>query len=153
MALNIAFENPLVDRDGKATAYFQRWLLQLLTLPGVQAFGGTYTPELNNTANVAASTAYACQFIRVGRTVTVTGKVDVDPTLTATLTQLGISLPFPSVFAEAEDCAGVAFASGVAGQGAAIRADVGNDRAEMVFISGNIANQPMYFTFTYTVMA
>lgn len=113
---------------------------------------GTYTPTLTNAANLAASTAYECQYIRVGNTVVVSGKVDVDPTLAATATQLGISLPIASNFGAQEDCGGSAFASGIAGQGAAIRADATNDRAEMVWVSGDITNQSMYFTFQYQVI-
>ena len=110
---------------------------------------GVYTPTLFNVANLAASTAYECQYMRVGNTVTVSGKVDVDPTLTATATQLGISLPIASNIGAAEDCAGVAFASTIAAQGAAILGDATNNRAEMNWVSGDITNQPMYFTFSY----
>lgn len=113
---------------------------------------GTYTPTLTNVANLDASTVYDAQFMRVGSVVTVSGKVDVDPTLAVTLTQLGISLPFASALTAEEQCAGTAFASGIAGQGAAIRADATNDRAEMAWISGDVTNQPMYYTFTYQVI-
>jgi hypothetical protein len=98
------------------------------------------------------STAFECQFLRVGTTVTVSGKVSVDPTLTATLTRLGISLPVASNLGAEEDCGCCAFASGIAGQGAAIRGDAANDRAEMVWIAGDVTNQPMYFTFSYQVI-
>lgn len=111
-----------------------------------------YTPTLTNVANLTASTPYACSWFRVGNMVTVSGKADVDPTLTATATQLGISLPVASNFAAQEDCAGTAFASGIASQGAAIRADAANDRAEMVWISTDVTNQPMYFIFTYEIL-
>lgn len=113
---------------------------------------GTYTPTLTNVANLDASTAYVCQYMRVGNTVTVSGKVDVDPTLITTSTQLGITLPVASNLANAEDCAGVAFASGIAGQGAAILGDAANNRAQMQWISTDLTNQPMYFTFTYEVI-
>lgn len=113
---------------------------------------GVYTPTLTGVANVAASTAYECQYVRVGSIVTVSGRVDVDPTLTVTATQLGISLPVASNLGASEDCAGVAFASGIAGQGAAIRGDATNDRAEMVWVAGDVTNQPMYFTFSYAVI-
>lgn len=112
---------------------------------------GTYTPTLTNVANLDASTAYACQYMRVGATITVSGKVDVDPTAAGN-TQLGISLPVASALTQQEQCAGTAFASGIAGQGAAIRADATNDRAELVFIAADLTNQPMYFQFTYRVL-
>lgn len=113
---------------------------------------GTYTPTLTNVANLAASTAYQCQYLRVGTVVTVSGKVDVDPTLAATSTQLGISLPIASNLGAAEDCAGTAFSPTIAGQGAAILGDAANNRAQMEWISGDITNQPMYFTFSYEII-
>lgn len=113
---------------------------------------GTYTPTLTNVANLDASTAYQCQWSRVGKIVTVSGKVDVDPTTTVTATQLGISLPVASNLGAQEDCAGSAFASGIAGQGAAIRGDAANNRAEMAWIATDVTNQPMYFTFQYEVI-
>lgn len=112
---------------------------------------GTYTPTLTNVANLDASTAYQCQYIRVGATVTVSGQVDVDPTASV-VTQLGISLPIASAIGAPEDVGGVAFASGIAGQGAAIRGDAANDRAEMVWIAADVTNQPMSFTFSYQVI-
>lgn len=112
---------------------------------------GVYTPTLTNVTNVAASTAYECQYMRVGNTVTVGGKVDVDPTA-AGATQLGISLPVASNFGAVEDCGGAAFAPAIAGQGAAIIADAANNRAEMNWIAVDITNQPMFFSFTYQVI-
>jgi hypothetical protein len=113
---------------------------------------GTWTPTLTNVANLAASTAYQCQYMRVGDTVTASCKVDIDPTLAATSTQLGISLPVASNFGAVEDCAGTAAASGIAGQVAAIIADAANDRCQLQYISGDITNQPMYLVFTYQVI-
>lgn len=114
--------------------------------------GTTYTPTLTNVANLDASTAYQCQYLRVGNTVHVTGRVDIDPTLTATSTQLGISLPIASNLGAIEDCAGVAFASGIAGQGAAILGDAANNRAQLEYISGDVSNQAMYLSFSYQVI-
>ncbi len=113
---------------------------------------GTYTPALVNVANLDASTAYQCQYLRLGNTVFVSGLVDVNPTLTATATQLGISLPIASNLGAVEDCAGAAAASGIAGQSAAIIGDAANNRAEMQWVAGDITNQPMYFTFGYQVI-
>lgn len=113
---------------------------------------GTYTPTLTNVANLTASTAYQCQYMRIGTTVSVSGKVDVDPTTTTTATQLGISLPIASNIGAVEDCAGTAFSSAIAGQGAAILGDAANNRAEMNWNAVDITNQPMYFTFQYQIL-
>lgn len=120
-----------------------------LATPSVAA---KYTPTLTNVANLDASTAYETLYVRTGAHVLVAGRVDVDPTLTATATQLGISLPVSSNLGATEDCCGTAFASGIAGQGAAIRGDAANNRAEMVWVSSDVTNQPMYFTFVYEVI-
>lgn len=127
-------------------------IITALTIGTGALDSGVYTPGLTNVANLAASTAYECQWMRVGNTVTVTGKVDIDPTLTATVTQLGIALPVASNIGAVEDCAGVAAASGIAFQCAAIIGDAANNRAQLEYISGDVTNQPMYFSFSYQVI-
>lgn len=113
--------------------------------------GSTYTPTLTNVTNLSASTAYQAQYMRVGNTVNVSGRVDIDP-IAAGAVELGITLPVTSNFGAIEDCAGVAAASGIAGQVAAIAADTVNDRAKLVYIAVDITNQPMYFNFSYQVI-
>lgn len=113
---------------------------------------GTYTPTLTNVANLSASTAYQCQYIRVGNVVSVSGKVDIDPTAATTVTQLGLSLPITSNLGAIEDCAGTAFAPAIAGQGAAILGDATNNRAQMEWVSADISNQPMFFHFQYEII-
>lgn len=119
----------------------------------VASFGasGAYTPTLFNTTNLAASTAYVCQYLRVGNTVTVSGKVDVDPTAAGS-TVLGISLPVASNLSAAEQCSGTAAAIAIAGQCAAILGDAANNRALMQWIAVDTTNQAMHFSFTYLVI-
>ena len=112
---------------------------------------GVYTPTLTNVTNLAASTAYECQYLRVNTTVTVSGRVDVDPTA-AGQCQLRISLPVTSNLGATEDLGGVGAAIAVAGQSAGIYADTANDRALMEWIAVDTANRAMYFTFTYQVI-
>lgn len=121
------------------------------TLLALNLSSGTYTPTLTAVANVGASTAYQCQWLRVGSVVSVSGRLDIDPTLPAVSTQLGISLPVASNLATAQNCAGVAFASGVASMGAAILGDATLDRAQLQYVASDVTNQAMYFTFTYLV--
>ncbi len=130
-----------------ASVAAQRALLGVTT-----SSSGTYTPTLTNGANVAASTAYVCQWLRVGDMVTVSGIVDVDPTAGATGTALGISLPVASAFTAPEQCAGTAAGSAVAGEAAAIRGDTVNDRAEMVWVTADASNHAMYLQFSYQVL-
>lgn len=111
----------------------------------------TYTPTLTNVTNVAASTAFACQYLRVGNTVVVSGKVSIDPTA-AGATELGISLPVASALATEQQVGGTAAAPGIAGQCAGIRADATNDRAALVFTAVDVTNQDWFFSFTYQVL-
>ena len=111
---------------------------------------GSYTPTLFNQTNVSASTSYACQWMRVGFVVTVSGHVDVDP-LAAVFTELGISLPVASPLTQAGHCAGVASGAISGGDTAAIVGDVGNNRATMSWNAVSLANTAMYFTFTYEI--
>lgn len=110
---------------------------------------GSYTPTLTNVTNLDASTAFACIYTVVGRVVSVSGRVDVDPTATGAA-RLGMSLPITSNFAAIGDCSGVAFASG--GQGAAISADTSNDRADFNFTAIGAANISLHFFFQYKII-
>ena len=113
---------------------------------------GTYTPTLTGVANVDAVTAYAAQYVRVGNTVTVSGRIDADPTTAALSTQVGISLPVASNLGASEQCAGTAACPTISGQSAAILGDAANNRAQMEWIAGDLTNQPMYYTFTYRII-
>lgn len=143
--------NGLTSIDGGTTGQYYHLTLAQHTIVSA-ADAGVYTPTLTNVANVAASTAYECQYMRIGTVVTVSGKVDIDVTLTATATQLGLSLPIASNLGAAEDCSGVAFAPAIAGLGAAIYGDTTNDVAQIEYISTDIANRSMYFVFSYAVI-
>jgi hypothetical protein len=117
---------------------------------------GTYTPTLGATSNtnVAASTAYVCQYLRVGNVVTVSGRLDVDPTTVTTSTVLSITLPVASDLAgsSSQDCAGTAVAPNAASECAAIIGDPTNNVALMQWICTNVTNHAMFFQFTYRVL-
>lgn len=113
---------------------------------------GTYTPTLTNVANLDASTAFVTSYLRVNNRVIVAGSVDIDPTLTATNTELGISLPIASNIGATVDVAGAAFDTSIAGMGAAIVGDATNDRARLFFTSTDVTNTSMFFIFMYRII-
>lgn len=114
---------------------------------------GTYSPSLTNTTNVAASTTYPAQYLRVGNTVTVSGMVDIDPTAATTTTILDLSLPIASNLANAEECAGTAVAPNVFGYTSCILANTTGNTARMQFISdAGAANQTFLYTYTYRII-
>jgi hypothetical protein len=112
---------------------------------------GAYTPTLFNVTNVAASTAFSCQYLRVGSTVTVSGRVDVDPTAGGAA-ELGISLPIASNFANNNECGGAGASPGIAGQCMGISADATNDRAALRWVAVDVTNQPVFFMFQYRIL-
>jgi hypothetical protein len=117
----------------------------------IPASSGTYTPTLFNTTNIDASTAFVCQYMRVGNVVTVSGNVNIDFTAPGT-TSLGMSLPIASNFANANECGGVA-SSGVATLNIlAILADTTNDRAQFDGLTAATVNTAMRFSFTYQII-
>jgi hypothetical protein len=120
-------------------------------------FSGTYTPTLTNVANIdiPASTAYTCQYMRVGDVVTVSGRVSIVVTGTG-LTRLNMTLPIASNFSAEENCAGtaqVSYAGVSINLAAQIKADATNDRAQILYY-GNVtgAAQDFFFTFTYRII-
>ena len=112
---------------------------------------GVYTPTLTNGANVAASTAYQCQWMRIDSVVTVSGKFDVDPTSASTQTQLDLSLPVASNFGAEEDCGGTCGATAYDAAGG-IRANSVSDLASCRFYPSSALNQSWQFSFTYRVI-
>ena len=112
---------------------------------------GTYTPTLTNGVNVGASTAYQCQYLRVGSTVTVSGRVDIDPTSASTQTILSMSLPVASNIGATEDVGGT-FNTPQVEQGGGIYGASVTDTAEFEFVPASASNLANYFTFTYQVI-
>jgi hypothetical protein len=126
------------------------------TLVGITSpVGSTYTPTLTAVTNVDATTAYVCQYMRVGTTVTVSGHLSADPTTNGSGAQVGISLPIASNFAEIYQCAGSAhgFDGSDTGRSGGITADITNNRAQLDWIEVNGGfNNLWTFTFTYTIV-
>lgn len=117
-----------------------------------QATSGTYTPTLTNTTNVAASTAYACQYMRVGDVITVSGKVDIDPTAPGA-TVLRMDLPFPPGFGNDFEAGGTANSAAVAGESASISAVASSGLIAIKFTAVDISSKSYFFTVTYKYTA
>jgi hypothetical protein len=137
-----------------ATALYVSWV-EVDQNPPVYA--GVYTPALTNGANVFDSTPFECQYLRVGNTVTVSGRVDVVPQNPNASTQLRFRLPIPSNLGASEDCSGVASGTAYAALNqvitGVIQPDVTNNEAILYFFSPNIAvDLNMRFHFSYQVI-
>lgn len=119
------------------------------TIPTIDT--GTWTPTLSNTTNVAASTAYACNYLRVNDTVICSGVVNIDPTTGLVATLLGISLPVASDFTTVYQCRGTANSAG-AGDHAEILADATNNRASLSWYPPDGVARNLSFIFMYRVV-
>lgn len=142
----VSFVEKAADGRFVLTADAYRYLRDVAPVIGI------YTPTLTNVTNIAASTAYPCQYISIGSVVTVSGKVDIDPTAGAVASELGMTIPVASNFANDYECSGTGVAPSVDGLACGISADATNNRAKVSFVSAIVANSSVFFTFTYQVL-
>jgi hypothetical protein len=122
---------------------------------GLTLASGTYTPTLTGVSNVSSTTAFTCQYMRVGSVVTVSGKISVTATTNNAQTVLGISLPIASNFAAEENCGGLAHTinnTAADQHGASIYADATNDRAKFEYYETHGSADVFTFTFTYRII-
>ena len=71
------------------------------------ASSGTYTPTWTGLTNVDSITAYSCQYLRVGDTVTVSGYVGINATVDNTPTTAQLTVPVNSSLSTINYCCGV----------------------------------------------
>lgn len=114
--------------------------------------GGIYTPGTSGILNVAAITAYACQYSRVGSFVVVSGRIDIDPITASTATALAITLPVASDFTLTEQLGGTFVSIGVQGQSGGIIADVASNNARFDYTPASAVNQANPFILAYQVL-
>lgn len=131
--------------DGGAVAYSS------LTGALTQA-AGVYNPTRSAEANLDSNvTMTEAQYLRLGATVTVSGRFTADPTA-AGAASFEITLPVASNLGAAEDVAGVAFCGSIAGQGAEIIGVAANDTAKVQWIAVDTTSQTWSYTFSYQVI-
>lgn len=114
---------------------------------------GRYTPTLTGISNVASSSAASCIYSRVGNTVTVSGRVNVNTTAGSnTSTTISLTLPIPSNLTAADDVHGTgARQTSTQYEACGIAADTTNDRADISFNASTTGAQNLRFVFQYEV--
>lgn len=115
---------------------------------------GTYTPTLTNSTNVSSSTAFACQYMRVGSIVTVSGKLQVTCSVDSADSILHFSLPIASDFTQDYQLSGVGcfYIQDSGETGICLYADATNNRGSMNFESRSTSSENLFFTFTYQIL-
>lgn len=112
---------------------------------------GTYTPTIGLVTNAASSTAYVCQFLRVGNSVTVSGLVSVTATAANTNTRITMTLPITSSF-------DFAYRAGGGGGGRAtsivsvVSATASASTVQMDFTPTSTSVLDYFFNYTYLIM-
>lgn len=125
-----------------------------MAISGVQGFieAGSYTPTIGGgtNTNVGVSFYEVCYYTRIGKIVTVSGRVDITASSTA-LTQLCISLPIASNLGASTDLAGSG-SSTVVQQSAGILGILDSDTAGLTYVAIDTSNRSFFFTFQYTII-
>ena len=110
-------------------------------------FSGTYTPTLTNTTGISSSAASACQYMRVGNVVTVSGQVQIFPN--GSDFNMKMTLPIASAFTASRQASGHFSANGsYLLSGGTIAADVAGDR--FLFLGNDTTSANLFFIFTST---
>lgn len=117
------------------------------------ALSGTYTPTITAETNLDATTTITeAQYMRVGSTVTVSGRFTANATLTATATSFEIDLPVASNIGAIEDVAGTGVCGTIYGLVVAILGSVANNTALIRWVSSDINAASYSYNFTYQVI-
>jgi hypothetical protein len=111
---------------------------------------GTYTPTWTGLANVDSVTAFSCQYMRVGDTVTVSGWVTINATADNTPTSLSFSLPINSATTSVNYLNGTGVAQG--GGVAACLSGYGTNFGEFEVLPSVDTSVNYSFHFTYRIV-
>jgi hypothetical protein len=111
---------------------------------------GTYTPTWSGLANVDSVTAFSCQYMRFGDTVTVSGWVTINATADNTPTSLSFSLPINSATSSVNYLNGTGVAQG--GGPAASLSGYASNFGEFEVIPAVDTDVNYSFIFTYRIV-
>lgn len=112
---------------------------------------GTYTPTPTNISNTASFTTYALQYLRVGNTATVSGRLTVQAS-SASDTEFRITLPIASNFTATTNAGGSGVFQFDGYKPVGIKADITNDQATFFYAASSTATNDLYFSFTYQIL-
>jgi hypothetical protein len=110
------------------------------------ASSGTYTPTWTGLTNVDSITAYSCQYLRVGDTVTVSGYVGINATVDNTPTTAQLTVPVNSSLSTINYCCGV----GVQDNGGATGSILGLGSNTAQFEFSPLVDTMVYYSFHFT---
>lgn len=112
---------------------------------------GTYTPTGTTVISASSVTPDACQWLRVGNVVTVSGSASITASVATGLVAVRLTLPLTSALASATQLAG----AGAENTGiftVSVSGDATNDQALVRFQTPSASSFIVYFTFTYLML-
>lgn len=117
-------------------------------------FSGTYTPsQVSTNTNISAITFNACQYMRVGNSVTISGQVTATVTTANTNTVILMSLPIASSFGSSVQLGGTtASVSSPYNEAGAMLANTTNACIEFRFRSTTTTSRGWSFSCTYRIV-
>jgi hypothetical protein len=117
---------------------------------------GSYFPNIINLANVANSNVFYTLFSIGARQVRVDGKLNIQPTAGAVLTQLELEMPVHSAFASADQLQGlingIPLGGATEGFAGIIIGNVSNGGARIQFFPQNADNHDCRFSINYELV-
>lgn len=120
---------------------------------GCEVSCGTYSATITNVSNIDNSSGFDCQYMRVGNTVTVSGRFNADVTAAATASAVRISLPIASNFLAITQAGGTGATVGATtSEFAQLYAGIATDDILVQWISVDTGNQTWSFSFTYQIL-
>jgi hypothetical protein len=120
---------------------------------GCEISCGTYSATITNVSNIDNSSGFDCQYMRVGNTVTVSGRFNADVTLAATASAVRIDLPIASNFLAITQAGGTGATVGATtSEFAQLYAGIATDDILIQWISVDTGNQTWSFSFTYQIL-
>jgi hypothetical protein len=145
-------EKATLDGAEKFPISGSQWALVSSIKTYLNIVTGVYSPTRSAESNLDSSvTMSEAQYMRVGSTVTVSGRFTADPTAGGAAS-FEFTLPIASNLGAVEDCAGVAFAGGIAGQGAAILGSVANNTAVVNWVAVDTTSKAWSYTLSYQII-
>lgn len=116
---------------------------------GGQVYSGSYTPVASSIQNVSIATPYVWQWLRVGDTVHVTGRLDVTPLSIGVICIVEFTLPILTDIQSISNLAGAG--ASINSQAGSIYGDPSTERGRFGYKSADLNLQGMCLTFSYTV--
>lgn len=117
---------------------------------GIIITASTFTPTFGDLTNCTVS-GFSATYLRVGSAVTVSGRVDINPTATG-LVSFSSTLPISSTFTGGGEAGGTAAAADGVAEAVAIGPFDPNTKVLFTYTTTVISDRVFYYSYTYRIL-